>query len=168
MAMVIQTVLFVLSQNHFSKWQQSYGPTKLELLGMVTSIIDCASYLRGGHFIVECDHQALKPLFQKSLKGAIYERRLAILQQFNFYIKYKKCDDIVVPDALSRCNNQNDPSFSSPEENDPFFPYVPEQTKKKITLPNGSPLQELIFTDNRAPEIKYRNHVFYSRNQTLL
>ena len=57
-----------------SKWQQSYGPTKLELLGMVTSIIDCASYLRGRQFVVECDHQALKMLFQKNLKGAIYER----------------------------------------------------------------------------------------------
>ena len=50
-----------------SKWQQSYGPTKLELLGMVTSILDCRSYLRGRKFIVECDHQALKPLFQKNL-----------------------------------------------------------------------------------------------------
>ena len=73
-----------------SKWQQSYGPTKLELLGMVTSILDCASYLRGRKFIVECDHQALKPLFQKNLKGAIYERWLAILQSFNFEIRYKK------------------------------------------------------------------------------
>ena len=57
-----------------SKWQQSYGPTKLELLGLVTSVLDCASYLRGRHFIVECDHQALRPLFQKKLKGQIYER----------------------------------------------------------------------------------------------
>lgn len=29
------------------KWQRHYGPTKLELLGMTTAIIDCASYLRG-------------------------------------------------------------------------------------------------------------------------
>ncbi|CAG2241590.1 unnamed protein product [Mytilus edulis] len=29
-----------------SKWQRSYGPTKLELLGMVTAILDCAMYLR--------------------------------------------------------------------------------------------------------------------------
>ena len=27
-----------------AKWQQSYGPTKLELFGMVTSIIDCSTY----------------------------------------------------------------------------------------------------------------------------
>ena len=35
-----------------SHWQQSYGPTKLELLGMVTSILDCADYLRGTTFII--------------------------------------------------------------------------------------------------------------------
>ena len=49
-----------------SKWQQSYGSTKLELLGMVTNIIDCASYLRGRQFVVECDYKAFKPLFQKN------------------------------------------------------------------------------------------------------
>ena len=72
-----------------SKWQNPYGPTKLELLGVVTSILDCASYLRGHHFTVECDHQALKPLLQKQLKGAIYDRWLSILQQFDFDILYK-------------------------------------------------------------------------------
>ena len=30
-----------------SHYQTSYGPTKVELLGVVTSILDCASYLRG-------------------------------------------------------------------------------------------------------------------------
>ena len=113
---------------------------------MVTSIIDCASYVRGRKFILECDHQSLKPLFQKSLKGAIYERWLAILQQFNFEIKYKKCEDMVVPDALSRCNIQEDPSFSSPEEKDPFFPFVHEHTGE-ITFPNGCTLQQLLQTN---------------------
>ena len=135
-----------------SKWQQSYGPTKLELLGMVTSILDCASYLRGRKFIVECDHQALKPLFQKSLKGAIYERWLAILQEFNFEIRYRKADEMVVPDALSRVHSQNDPSFSSPDEQDPFFPYVPENTGK-ITLPEGDTLQELLSCDKADKEV---------------
>ncbi|CAG2237235.1 unnamed protein product [Mytilus edulis] len=53
-----------------SRWQRSYGPTKLELLGMVTAILDCSVYLRGRRFIVECDHQALKPLFQKTAEGS--------------------------------------------------------------------------------------------------
>lgn len=50
-----------------SKWQRSYGPTKLELLGVTTAVLDCAPYVRGTHFVIECDHQALKPLFQKVL-----------------------------------------------------------------------------------------------------
>lgn len=49
-----------------AQWQRSYGPTKLELLGMVTAVLDCAPYIRGRHCVVECDHQALKPLFQKT------------------------------------------------------------------------------------------------------
>ncbi|VDH94329.1 Hypothetical predicted protein [Mytilus galloprovincialis] len=85
-----------------SRWQQSYGPTKLELLGMVTSILDCADYLRGTQFIVECDHQALQPLFMKQFKGAIYERWLAILQQFTFEIQYKPAEQMKVADALSQ------------------------------------------------------------------
>lgn len=80
----------------------SYGPTKLELLGMVTAVLDCAPYIRGRHCVVECDHQALKPLFQKQLKGAIYERWLVILQQFDIEIKYKPASELCVADALSR------------------------------------------------------------------
>ena len=124
-----------------SKWQQSYGPTKLELLGLVTSVLDCASYLRGRHFIVECDHQALRPLFQKKLKGQIYERWLAILQQFDFDVLYKPAAQMVVPDALSR--NIVYPEFmeSSPEEEDPYFPYVEEK-----------PTQIRVFTPDQAVE----------------
>jgi hypothetical protein len=55
----------------------------------------CSTYLRGHRVIVECDHQALKPLFQKNLKGAIYERWLAILQEFNFEIQYKPAEQNV-------------------------------------------------------------------------
>ena len=116
-----------------SKRQQSYGLTNLELLGMVTSILDCASYLRGQQFVVECDHQAINPLFQKNIKSAIYERWLAILQSFNFEIRYKKAEEIIVPDALLRANTQYNPSFSSPDEKDPYFPYVPDTTGNDIT-----------------------------------
>ena len=53
-----------------NSYQQYYGPTKLELLGMVVSILDCNDYLRGAKFVVECDHKALQPLYQKQFKGA--------------------------------------------------------------------------------------------------
>ncbi|CAG2195993.1 unnamed protein product [Mytilus edulis] len=121
---------------NLSRWQQSYGPTKLELLGMVVSILDCSDYLRGNQFIVECDHQALKPLYQKQFKGAIYERWLSILQQFNFEIVYKKAEQMEVPDALSRCENHHAEVVESPVEDDPYFPFVPDKIGH-ITLPNG-------------------------------
>lgn len=68
--------VFRFELKSFSHYQTSYGPTKL---GVVTSLLDCASYLRGRKFFVEYDHHPLKPLFQKSLKGVIFERWLAIL-----------------------------------------------------------------------------------------
>ena len=107
-----------------SHWQTSYGPTKLELLGMVTAMLDCAPYIRGRHCVVECNHRARKPLFQKQLKGAIYERWLAILQQFDIEIKYKPASEMYVADALSR--NPKFPTILefSPEEEHPHFPYV--------------------------------------------
>ena len=128
-----------------TKWQSNYGPTKLELLGMVTSILDCATYLRGRPFLVLCDHQALKPLFQNKLKGALYERWLAILQQFTFRLEYKPAAQMVVADALSRCrpDPQLEPPRSSPGETDVFFPYVQEPPTEQV-LPGGVQLRELI------------------------
>ena len=119
-----------------SHLQTSYGPTKLELLGMVTAVLDCAPYIRGRHCVVECDHQALKPLFQKQLKGAIYKRWLAILKQIDNEIKYKPASEICVADALSRIPKFPIKLESSPEEEDPHFPYVKEHPKS-VTLPNG-------------------------------
>jgi hypothetical protein len=71
----------------------------LELL--VTSIVENSRYLRGNKFILECDHQALCPLFQNKFKGAIYDRWLAVLQQYNFEIRYKPASQMQVADALS-------------------------------------------------------------------
>ena len=53
---------------------------------------------------------------------------------------------MVVPDALSRCNIQEDHSFCIPEEKDPFFPFVPKHTGE-ITFPNGCTLQQLLETN---------------------
>ena len=138
-----------------TKWQRSYGPTKLELLGMVVAVLDCADYVRGSRFVVECDHQALKPLFAKQLKGAIYERWLAILQQFQIDIEYKPAAEMVVADTLSRevCEDTDD-NFSSPSEDDPFFPYVTEPVGD-VRFPEGRTLKELIEQPRGLPETHF-------------
>ena len=126
-------------------YQQSYGPTKLELLGLVTSVLDCAPYVRGRKFVVECDHQALRPLFQKKLSGAIYDRMLAILQSFDVEIQYKPAAQMVVQDALSRChpNPKSGEPVSSPDDESPIFPYIEEKTTG-VTLPGGVNLHDLL------------------------
>ncbi|CAC5384994.1 unnamed protein product [Mytilus coruscus] len=143
-----------------SKWQRSYGPTKLELLGMVTAILDCAMYLRGRKFIVECDHQALRPIFQKQLKGAIYERWVAILQQFNFELRYKPAKDMQVADALSRSTRlTTSEGIDSPDQEDPFFPYVPEHVGdiqfegKRVKFPNFMDSESTDFLEHNLPEV---------------
>lgn len=72
-----------------SAWQRSYVATKLELL--VVIVLECSSYRRGRHFIIETDHQAFQPLYQKQLKGIINER------SFDYNVVYKMC----VRDVLS-------------------------------------------------------------------
>lgn len=152
-------------------WQKSYGPTKLELLGVVTSIIDCASYLRGSKFIVECDHQALRPLFQNKLRGAIYDRWLAVLQQFNFDIKYKPAAQMQVPDALSRVENapRLDPNAEdSLNENDPYFPYEQEEVGKisfvnSVTVNNDEQLDNGYTADTEEETIQCVSRKIRSR-----
>ena len=129
-----------------TKWQPSYtARTKLKLLGVLHAVLDCAPYVRGRLFYAECDHHALKPLLQKMLQGKLYERWLSILQQFSIQCEYKPAAQMVVPDALSRCKETFDPPSSSPNEEDPNFPYVPEQSGQ-VRLPEVIDLQDLILS----------------------
>ncbi|GFO29703.1 retrovirus-related pol polyprotein from transposon [Plakobranchus ocellatus] len=150
------------------KYQRSYGPTKLELLGMVHAILDCAPYLRGRHFTLQCDHQCLKPLFQKQFRGAIYERWLTILQQFDFEIVYKPAVEMSVPDALSRCAPQNQPEHEkdSPSEHDPHFPYVHEKPSV-INLPTGQTLSDVLnVSDSDVNNVIPNGQLDFSVNPT--
>lgn len=135
-----------------NRHQSSYGPTKLELLGLVTAVLQCSSYIKGSNrpTVVECDHQALKPLFSKRFTGAIYERWLSILQSFSLTIEYIPGSQAVVADALSRSRANinaltDDVYDSSMEENGAFFPYVEEKINK-ITLPDGQNLKDLLLS----------------------
>lgn len=117
---------------------KSYGPTKFELLGVITAVTDCASYIRGNHVIAECDHQAFKPLFVNKLPGAIFDRWLTILQQYDIEIQYKPAGHMVVADALSRCYTNPDMLIleASLDEHDPHFDSFDEPARS-IKLPSG-------------------------------
>ena len=65
---------------------------------------------------------------------------------------------MIVPDAFSRAPTQHDPSFSSPDEKDPYFPYVPENTGN-ITLPDGGTLQGFLLADKAVQGVRLVNHM---------
>jgi alpha-acetolactate decarboxylase len=68
----------------------------------------------------------LKPIFQKQFKGAIYERWLTILQQFNLDLQYKPVEQMQMADALSRNHWDN-----------------PRDNKDQVVSPDEQPFQEV-------------------------
>lgn len=101
--------------------------------------------LKGNHVIAECDHQAFKPLFLNKLPGAIFDRWLTILQQYDLEIQYKPAGHMVVADVLSRCYTNPDMLIleSSPDEHDPHFDSFDEPARS-IKLPSGECLDDLL------------------------
>ena len=73
---------------------------------------------------------------------------------------------MTVPDALSRAHTQHDPSFSSPDEKDPYFPYVPENTGE-IKLPGGGTLQEFLSPTQTVQGVQVVNHVTLPRDSWI-
>ena len=69
---------------------------------------------------------------KNQLKGAIYEQWLAILQQFSVDIEYKPAEEMQVPDTLSRNLTNEASDFTSPAEDDPYFPYVTELATDRV------------------------------------
>jgi hypothetical protein len=57
-------------------------------------------------------------------------------------LEYKPAAQMVVADALSRTSKFPTTLDESPDEDDPFFPYV-DQPPSSITLPNGQNLVSL-------------------------
>ena len=132
------------------KYQSSYGPTKLELLGVITAVTDCSPYIRGRHSYILCDHEALSHLTTKQFKGAIYDRWLTILCSYNITIRYITSSDARPADALSRAKIPTNKACDSPSENDDaFFPTVTENPTQPLILPDGQNLTSLLL-QNRS------------------
>ena len=154
------------------KHQTAYGPTKLELLGVITAVTDCSPYIRGRHAYILCDHQALSHLTTKQFKGAIYERWLTILCSYNITIKYIKASDARAADDLSRAKILSNKTCDTPSENeDAFFPTVTETPTQPLILPDGQNLTNLLLrnpsdsTENQSSENSHQfSHTYHKDN----
>jgi hypothetical protein len=86
-----------------SSAERNYSPTEGECLALVWAIQKFRVFLDGRHFTVYTDHQALQWLDTKRHQNSKLERWALKLQEFDFTIKYKKGEENLVADCLSRC-----------------------------------------------------------------
>nr|KYP35812.1 Retrovirus-related Pol polyprotein from transposon 17.6 [Cajanus cajan] len=82
--------------------QQSLSTYEKELLAVVFAIQRWRHYLLNRHFIIKTDHYSLKYILDQRLTTDFQKKWLAKLMEFDFSIEYKKGQDNVVVDALSR------------------------------------------------------------------
>jgi RNase H-like domain found in reverse transcriptase/Reverse transcriptase (RNA-dependent DNA polymerase)/Integrase zinc binding domain/Chromo (CHRromatin Organisation MOdifier) domain/Retroviral aspartyl protease len=106
--------------------ERNYPTHEQELLAVVHALKTWRYYLDGTHFIVYTDHATLRHFPTQPKLTRRQARWMELLQEYDFDFKYKKGSDNIVPDALSRRPDHQEP--------DP-----PEQTVNnvEITLDQG-------------------------------
>jgi hypothetical protein len=83
--------------------EQNYSPTEGGCLALVWAVQKYRIYLDGRKFIVYADHAALQWLNTKRHENSKLERWAMQLQEFTYEIRYKKGEENLVADCLSRC-----------------------------------------------------------------
>lgn len=87
----------------FKKAELNYGITERELLAIVLGVERYEHYLRGRKFKVITDHSALVQLNKKSEAGnERMQRWMEKLGEYNMEIEYRKGEEKIAADALSR------------------------------------------------------------------
>lgn len=82
--------------------ERNCSVTEQECLAVVWGIRKMRPYLEGYHFIVITDHQALQWLRKLENPSGRLARWGLELQQYDFYIQYRRGEQNLVADALSR------------------------------------------------------------------
>lgn len=81
----------------------NYSPTEGELLALVWAVNKFRLYLDGRHFTAYTDHHALEWLSSARFQNSKLERWALRLQEYDFTVIYKKGEENLVADCLSRC-----------------------------------------------------------------
>jgi RNase H-like domain found in reverse transcriptase/Reverse transcriptase (RNA-dependent DNA polymerase)/Integrase zinc binding domain/PHD-finger/Integrase core domain len=83
--------------------ERNYSPTEGELLALIWAVDKFRLYLDGRKFTAYTDHHALEWLASARYNNSKLERWALRLQEYNFEVKYKKGEENLVADCLSRC-----------------------------------------------------------------
>lgn len=85
--------------------ERNYSPTEGELLALVWAVEKFRLYLDGRKFIAYTDHHALEWLASARYNNSKLERWALKLQEYDFDVRYKKGEENIVADCLSRCSS---------------------------------------------------------------
>lgn len=98
--------------------EKKYGITEKEFLAMAWAIEHYEYYLRGRKFTVITDHIALLSSRNKHIFGNLrLERMRERLQEYDFDIKYKKGEELVDADTMSRIYEEPEPRENLRDKN---------------------------------------------------
>ena len=89
--------------------EQNYPTHEQELLAVVHALRTWRYYLDGTHFIVYTDHATLRHFPTQPKLTRRQARWMELLQEYDFDFKYKRGSDNIVPDALSRRPDHQEP-----------------------------------------------------------
>ena len=93
----------------FSEAERNYNTRDREALAIIWAFKKCQSYLALRPFIVYSDHESLsKFIDQPKLKGRDW-RWAELISAFKFVQRYRKGEEMVIPDTLSRAFAQGVP-----------------------------------------------------------
>jgi hypothetical protein len=85
--------------------ERNYSPTEGECLALVWACEKFRPFLHGRRFTAYTDHSPLVYLNSKRHSNSKLERWALRLQEFDIDIRYKKGEENLVADCLSRCVN---------------------------------------------------------------
>ncbi|KAM1902895.1 hypothetical protein ACFX13_040481 [Malus domestica] len=81
---------------------QALSAYERELIAIVHAVKKWQNYLQGRHFIIRTDHNSLKYFLSQQANTSFQQKWVSKLLGFDYEIQYKKGNDNVVADALSR------------------------------------------------------------------
>ncbi|KAI5167881.1 hypothetical protein NEIRO03_2247 [Nematocida sp. AWRm78] len=99
--------------------QQRYTITERELYAIVWAMGRCKQYLLGVEFDVITDHKAIEAFFTKKDRefgNERIQRWMQALEGFNFTPKYRRGEEMIIPDGLSRMYEGTSDTLVAPSE----------------------------------------------------
>jgi len=90
--------------------ERNYPTHEQELLAVVHALRTWRYYLDGTHFIVYTDHATLRHFPTQPKLTRRQARWMELLQEYDFDFRYKRGADNIVPDALSRRPDHQEPT----------------------------------------------------------